>query len=167
MSDTGRVYREAIEVTNALQIARPTLGGETGIELFRMLRLVAYEDIMGKAAGGIVYYAGKKLGRSLGLTSLEEFLELCKQQKIGIIEVPTMKPTQIQVNVYECATCSGLTPVGRTLCHFEGGLIAGAVESILKKKIRARETTCIGGLGHDCCGFDLEVIDEPLPNDLA
>jgi predicted hydrocarbon binding protein len=50
-----------------------------------------------------------------------------------------------------------MTRVGRTLCHLEGGMIAGVVESVTKKKARALEVTCIGGLGHDACGFDVAV----------
>jgi predicted hydrocarbon binding protein len=56
-------------------------------------------------------------------------------------------------------TCSGLSPVGRTLCHFEGGLIAGVVETILGKPVQAKEVSCIGGLGDSTCGFDLQVRD--------
>jgi predicted hydrocarbon binding protein len=50
-----------------------------------------------------------------------------------------------------------MTKVGRTLCHLEGGMIAGVVETVTKKKARALEVTCIGGLGHDACGFDIAV----------
>ena len=32
-----------------------------------------------------------------------------------------------------------------------------AVEAVTKKRTKAREVTCIGGLGHDACGFDLEM----------
>ncbi|MHB9137745.1 MAG: V4R domain-containing protein, partial [Acidithiobacillus ferrooxidans] len=56
---------------------------------------------------------------------------------------------------YECVTCSGMKPVGRTLCSFEGGLIAGVAEGIFKYKVNVREVTCIGGLGHESCGFDV------------
>jgi uncharacterized protein len=145
-----------VDVANALNIVRPTLGDQAGIALYRLLRLVALEDIIGRGAAGTAYVAGKKLGLSLGLTKLEDFLGLCTALKIGIIKVPVLKAEQIHVDVYECVTCSGLKRVGRTLCHFEGGLVAGAVESILKKRTRAHEITCIGGLGHDSCGFDLE-----------
>lgn len=147
--------KNGIEVANALKIARPTLGSGSGVALYRMLRLVAYEEIMGQSAGGIAYYAGKKLGESLGITQLEQFLELCEDQKIGRIKVPVMQKNEIYVDVYECVTCSGLDPVGRPLCHFEGGLIAGVVEGILKRPVKAREHTCIGGLGHESCGFEL------------
>lgn len=144
-----------VGVSNALNIKRPSLGPDAGVALYRLLRLVALEDIIGRGAAGTAYVAGKKLGLNLGLTSLDGFLELCNALKVGIIKVPVLTDSRIHIDVYECVTCSGLQPVGRTLCQFEGGLIAGAVESILKKRTRAMEVTCIGGLGDDACGFDL------------
>lgn len=146
-----------VDVTNALRIVRPTLGDNAGIALYRLLRLVALEDIIGRGAAGTAYVAGKKLGNSLGLTTLESFLELCASLRIGVIKVPVLTESKIHVDVYECITCSGMEPVGRVLCHFEGGLVAGVCEGVLKKRVKAREVTCIGGLGHDACGFDLEV----------
>ncbi len=146
-----------VTAENALRIDRPSLGPEAGIALYRLLRLVALEDIIGRGASGTAYLAGKKLGMNLGLTSLDGFLELCTALKIGIIEVPVLTDTRVHVDVFECVTCSGLKPVGRALCHFEGGMIAGAVEAITKKRTRALEVTCIGGLGHDACGFDLDL----------
>ena len=148
-------YR-AVDVGNALKVVRPSLGNEAGIALYRLLRLVALEDIIGRGAAGTAYIAGKKLGMSLGINKLEDFLALCHPLKIGIIKVPVLRAEKIHVDVYECVTCSGLDRVGRPLCHFEGGLIAGAVEVIVKRRTRAHETTCIGGLGDKACGFDLE-----------
>jgi uncharacterized protein len=147
---------QKVDITNALKIARPTLGDNAGIALYRLLRLVALEDIIGRGAAGTAYVAGKKLGLSLALPKLEDFLALCTSLKIGIIKVPLLTSEKIHVDVYECVTCSGMDRVGRTLCHFEGGLIAGAVEFIVKKRTRAHEITCIGGLGDKSCGFDLE-----------
>lgn len=153
-SKTGR---NRVEVGNALNILRPTLGDDAGLGLYRLLRLVALEDIIGRGASGTAYIAGKKLGASLGITRLEDFLELCKQLKLGVIEVPVLTKNRMQVDVYECATCAGMTPVGRCLCHFEGGLVAGAVETVTGRDVRAKETGCIGGLGHDACSFSLEI----------
>jgi predicted hydrocarbon binding protein len=146
-----------VEVKNALRVVRPQLGNDAGVALYRLLRLVALEDIIGRGAAGTAYVAGKKLGNSLGLKKLEDFLELCSALKIGIIQVPVLTESKIHVDVYECITCSGLQTVGRPLCHFEGGLIAGVVETVLAKRARAREVTCIGGLGHDACGFELAI----------
>ena len=149
--------RTKVEIGNALSVVRPQLGQDAGVALYRLLRLVALEDIIGRGAAGTAYIAGKKLGTSLGLTNLDAFLELCRTLKIGIIKVPLVSQSRIKVDVYECVTCSGLTPVGRPLCHFEGGLIAGVVESVMKKPTKAQEVTCIGGLGHDSCGFDIRL----------
>jgi uncharacterized protein len=149
--------RMRVDVANAMNVVRPTLGDNAGLVLYRLLRLVALEDIIGRGAAGTAYVAGKKLGNSLGLTSLDAFLELCTTLKIGIIQVPVLTESRIHVDVFECVTCSGMETVGRTLCSFEGGLIAGVVETVVKKRARAKEVTCIGGLGHDACGFEIEV----------
>ena len=148
---------QRVNVANALSIVRPTLGDNAGVALYRLLRLVALEDIIGRGAAGTAYVAGKKLGNSLGLTKLEQFLELCSTLKIGIIEVPILTESRIHVDVFECVTCSGMRTVGRTLCHFEAGLVAGVVETVVKKRAKAREVTCIGGLGHDTCGVEVEI----------
>jgi predicted hydrocarbon binding protein len=118
---------------------------------------VALEDIIGRGAAGTAYVAGKKLGLALGITKLEDFLALCAELKIGIIKVPKVSASKLRVDVYECVTCAGMSRVGRTLCHLEGGMIAGVVESVTKKKARALEVTCIGGLGDDACGFDVSI----------
>lgn len=145
-----------VDVTNALRVVRPSLGTDAGVALYRLLRLVALEDIIGRGAAGTAYVAGKKLGMSLGLTEVDQLLELCASLKVGVIKVPIVTPNRVRVEVYECVTCAGLKTVGRPLCHFEGGLVAGALQTIFKQKVRAHETTCIGGLGDDCCGFDLD-----------
>jgi predicted hydrocarbon binding protein len=155
-ADVIQAQNPGVDIGNALNIVRPTLGNESGVALFRLLRLVAMEDSFGRGASAMSYYAGKKLGVSLGIGSLDDFLDLCTSLKIGVVDVPVMTEDKIQVDVYECVTCSGLNPVGRTLCHFEGGLIAGVVEHLLRKRTQAREVACIGGLGDKTCSFDLE-----------
>src|SRR5262249_55593985 len=66
-SKTAEPAPFGIEVANALSIARPTLGNAAGVALYRLVRLVALEDIIGRGASGTAYLAGKKLGKSLGL----------------------------------------------------------------------------------------------------
>jgi len=38
-------------------------------------------------------------------------------------------------------------------CFFEGGIIAGALEKILKKKVKTKQTKSIGGFGDPYCEF--------------
>lgn len=146
-----------VTIDNALQVSRKTLGGEAPIALYRLVRLVAIEEILGRGAASTAYLAGKRLGAALNLPNIEGFLELCNTLKLGRIEVPIKTEHEMRIDVYECVTCSGLTPVGRTLCSFEGGLVAGALQSITGKRAHAKEVTCIGGLGHDACGFRVKL----------
>jgi predicted hydrocarbon binding protein len=144
-----------VDIANALSIVRPQLGDRAGVALYRLLRLVALEDIIGRGAGATAYVAGKKLGQNLGITKLEDFLALCHAISLGVVKVPVMTATRIYVDVYECVTCSGMAPVGRTLCQFEAGLVAGVVQAVTGKPAKAKEMTCIGGLGHDSCGVEV------------
>lgn len=144
-----------VDIANALSIVRPQLGDRAGVALYRLLRLVALEDIIGRGAGATAYVAGKKLGQNLGITKLEDFLALCQAISLGVVEVPVMTASRIYVDVYECVTCSGMAPVGRTLCQFEAGIVAGVVQAVTGKQAKAKEMTCIGGLGHDSCGVEV------------
>lgn len=147
----------AVTVDNALKVARADLGNTAPITLFRLVRLVAFEEILGRGAAGPAYIAGKRLGKALGLPDLDSFLKLCVDLNIGKVKVPKQNAESLYVDVFECVTCSGLETVGRKLCSFEGGLIAGVVEGIVGKPVTATEITCIGGLGHKSCGFDVQV----------
>jgi predicted hydrocarbon binding protein len=151
--DTGANKR--VDIANALSIVRPQLGDRAGVALYRLLRLVALEDIIGRGAGATAYVAGKKLGQNLGITKLEDFLALCAAISIGVVQVPVITASRIYVDVYECVTCAGMQPVGRTLCQFEAGLVAGVIQVITGKRTKAKEMTCIGGLGHDSCGVEI------------
>jgi predicted hydrocarbon binding protein len=159
MTDLAAAKTDAdnrVDIKNALSIIRPKLGDRAGVALYRLLRLVALEDIVGRGAGATAYVAGKKLGVNLGLTKLDDFLALCDAISLGIIDVPVMTASRIHVDVYECVTCSGMKPVGRILCHFEAGLVAGVVQTITGKQTKAKEVSCIGGLGHDTCGVEVQ-----------
>lgn len=144
-----------IDIRNALSIIRPKLGDRAGVALYRLLRLVALEDIIGRGAGATAYVAGKKLGQNLGITKLEDFLALCSAISIGIVKVPVMTSSRIHVDIYECVTCAGMQAVGRTLCQFEAGMVAGVVQNVTGKPTKAKEVTCIGGLGHETCGVEV------------
>jgi len=150
---------EPVTLSNALKIDRPQKGDQVGVGLYRLLRLVALEDILGSGASAITYFSGKKLGQDLKLKTLDDFLALCEELNIGTITTPEMTDTHMHIDIHECITCSGLEPVGRPLCHFEGGLIAGAIETITGKSVTAKEVTCIGGLGDETCGYDLILKD--------
>ena len=151
----GEEAGKRIDIQNALSIVRPKLGDKAGVALYRLLRLVALEDIVGRGVGATAYVAGKKLGVNLGITKLESFLQLCASISLGVVRVPVLTSSRVYVDVFECVTCSGMKPVGRALCQFEAGIVAGVVQTVVGKPTRAKEVTCIGGFGHDSCGVEV------------
>jgi len=147
-----------ITIENAMKVDRPKMGGDIPVGLFRLVRLVAFEEILGEGAAGLAFQAGERLGKSLGIKDLKGLVKACEDLKIGDVKISEESDNKIHVDVYECVTCSGMEPVGRPICHFEGGLIAGAINTILNKKVKVKEVTCIGGLGDETCGFDIDVL---------
>ncbi|WP_457613442.1 V4R domain-containing protein [Methanocaldococcus sp.] len=134
---------------------RHTLGRDIDVAVFRLIRFMDLEKYLGRGAHGVIYECGRELGQSLNPKSIDDIIKFCEEYKIGKIEVVNKNP--IQIRVYECISCSGLPEVGETLCWFEGGFIAGCLEKILNKKVRAKETHC-AGLGDDFCQFEITTL---------
>lgn len=134
---------------------RPILGDNIYITLFRVIRFADLERYLGAGANAVLYASGKEFGESLNLKSIDEIIKFCKDNKIGIVEV--INEDLLRIRFYECITCAGLPKMDKTLCHFEGGFIAGCLEKILGKKVKVKETHC-AGLGNDFCQFEVKVL---------
>jgi len=157
-TELGRLRAETppVDVASALRIARPTLGAEAGVGLYRLLRLVAFDAMAGAEAIATARAAGEKIGRSLGLGKLDDFVALCTSLKLGVVEASVLTESSVRVVVRECIACAGHHGGGERMCHFEGGLVAGAVAAIFRRPVRVRETACQGGCGDDACRFDVD-----------
>jgi predicted hydrocarbon binding protein len=155
--ELSRVRGEApvIDVLSALRVMRPSLGADAGVGLYRLLRLAAFDTMSGAEAVAAARAAGEKIGRSLGIGTLDELLALCRSLKLGVVEVSAADESSVHIMVRECVACAGAHESGQVMCHFEGGLLAGAVASIAKRPVRVRETACQGGCGDDACRFEL------------
>lgn len=139
-----------------LNSERRQLGSTVSIDIFRGLRHISLAKYIGEdAAKSLLYYSGKELGKKLNAKSIEELKEISKKKRLGLISVVDVDPLKIRID--ECVTCYGLPECGKTLCDFEAGIIAGALEKILKCKVVAKETHCFG-LGNDFCQFDVKLI---------
>ena len=142
-----------LNISDVLNHRRPELGNSVSIQVFRVLRHVALDDMIGPGGSGIVYQAGKNIGRALELESIDDFLDWVEKSGIGIPEVENTGNCII-ARVYECVTCSGLPNIGRPVCHFEGGLIAGFLERLFNKRFIAKEVKC-WCLGYEVCEFEI------------
>jgi len=126
---------------------------------FRLVRHSELDRVVGLSAANTLWYnAGKQLGvlaveKGL-IKSLDDLLNFLVNQRIGLVDVYRESNNKARVHVYECISCAGIPNIGRPVCHFEGGLVAGILSKLMNAKARARETHC-WGLGHHFCGFDI------------
>lgn len=146
-----------------LNPARPYMGGLNAddskyVMNFRLVRHSELDRIVGVAAANTLWYnAGKTLGilaveKGL-IRSLDDFLDFVVKQRIGLVEVYKESSNKARIHVYECISCAGIPNIGRPVCHFEGGLIAGVLTKLVGR-CKAVETHC-WGTGYSFCGFDV------------
>jgi len=146
-----------VKLADISKTKRPTLGDEVPVEVFRLLRVIGMYSILGEGSGYTLYLAGKELGEELDVNSIEEFAMLLRRLKIGIMKVLASSDDKIVVRVDECITCSGLPYTGKMICHFEGGIIAGALRKILNRPTKALQTKSHTS-GFDHCEFHVYLL---------
>ena len=159
-TELGRLREEMPvgEVLSALRVARPSLGPDADVGLYRLLRLAAFDPRAGAEGVVAARTAGETIGRSLGLGALDELTALCRSLKLGIVDAFIVDEETVRVAVRECIACAGAHESGEAVCHFEGGLVAGAVAAIFKREVRVREIACQGGCGDDACQFEITFV---------
>jgi len=132
---------------------RAQLDDVTNIKSPRTLALSVQWISVGYASA--LYFAGKKLGtnilaKELKGSDIKSILQslgvLIKDLGIGNFEIVSVGDKKSVARINDSMTAYGMKPVGKAVCYFESGLIAGVLEGKLGKKVTVNETLC-GGLG--------------------
>jgi predicted hydrocarbon binding protein len=155
-----------IEVISSVR--RPNLGEDVPLVIFRSFRLFSgkyLEEILGTRGATVLFQnAGRELGKEIGRTLKEERLDrylerigdFMKEAKVGLLIPESVSDGRIVLSIDECITCSGMKNIGRRICHFETGIVAGLVETFLGKRVKAYETKC-NAMGEGICEVTVEV----------
>lgn len=153
------------------QIDRPELGDTIPLSVFRIFRQFSAQhsiDILGERGVITTFsYAGRMLGLDVGkrlydedfdkyLSSVTEYIY---DAKIGILSLVESDSEKLVFQLGECITCAGMPNLGKKICHFEVGLVAGIAETYLKKRVAATETKCNVN-GDECC--EVTILLDPL-----
>lgn len=139
---------------------RPTVGDTAPVLLWRLVRIIGLNQILGPETEHVIYFTGREIGKMLNVTTVDELVKALSDLKLGNISVPVNTPDSVHIGIEECITCAGIKPpLGRAICQMETGIIAGALETIFPgKKVTGRETMCIGGLGDPICLAECRII---------
>ncbi len=150
------------------QVKRPLLGEDIPILVFRAFRVFVGlhgMDIMGeKGMTALIQNAGRELGKELGETlkheDLDKYLmrviDFVRDAKIGLLVPVEVNQERMVLQLDECITCSGMPNIGKKICQFEVGIVAGLVESYLHKRVKAYETKCNAN-GDNICEVNVEL----------
>ncbi len=146
-----------LDVIGDILVGRPTLGVEN-VKQFRYLRFISllYElsKIIGEeTANGLLYLTAKRIGRELAKTIIgkpskqivNKLLDLLQEEKIGIFKVKKWNGSLPErIILYEGITASGMLKIGKKVCHYEAGILSGALSELFEADIEVEEVKCWG-----------------------
>ncbi len=150
------------------QVKRPHLGNDVPLIVFRAFRLFTgmyMADIVGeKGTVNLLQNAGRAFGREVGILLkdekvdryLERVASYVEENKVGLVIPVEVCDERIVLQLDECITCSGMPNIGQRICHFEVGFVAGAVEVLSGKRLRAYESKC-NAMGEGVCEVVVEL----------
>ena len=137
---------------------RPNLGELTYVAVYRLMhysiRDVLDDKFGSEKAEEILKESGKLVGYELCRNELDikkpfnEFISelrtLLIDMKIGVlrIEMTDLKKMSFVITIAEDLECSGLPLMGRSVCEYDEGLIAGIFNYYYKKEFDVEETDC-------------------------
>jgi len=143
---------------------RLTMGNKISLTYYRVIRLMVIRELLGFTLSSKIFYqAGKRIGNRMGFKSLDDLVNAFSEMIIGKTQLVEVTNTKIVAVEDECGTCSGLPKVGEPLCFFEGGFIAGGLESIFDKDASVVETKC-WGLGDQICQWEATLYEKGTLN---
>lgn len=102
----------------------------------------------------IYYHTAKNIGSRLNVTDYNSLSDKIMELGIGEIVITDMTDNKIIFRLFDCFTCSDMKHLGKPICYFEAGILAGAVSSIRKQNMDANEVKC-NALGDDFCEFEV------------
>ncbi|MEG1836557.1 MAG: 4-vinyl reductase [Synergistaceae bacterium] len=89
---------------------------------------------------------------------IAEFQKILAEEKVGILRVERLdeKTGSVVLTVEEDLDCSGLPPIGETVCNYDEGFIAGVFEAYTKQKYIVKEIDC-WATGSRVCRFNADI----------
>lgn len=129
---------------------RPTLGALAPVAAFRTIRLGAMSGVAGTGLNGAVYLAGRRWAASLTFASPADLFRTMTELRLGVPRLVSQNADQLEIELRESLSGSGLPAVGEALCYFEAGFLAGALAGLTQRRVQVRETACWGTSAQQC-----------------
>jgi predicted hydrocarbon binding protein len=146
---------------------RPVLGNDIPLLVFRVFRHFSagyVEEVLGRGAAVVFQNGGRDLGREAGTMLwkgdateyLKAVCQFVRDSRIGLLTPREVSDRLLVVDLDECITCAGMANIGKRICQFEVGFVAGVAEVLVKRKTKAIETKCNAN-GEGTCQVTVEL----------
>ncbi len=100
------------------------------------------------------YELGKRLVKMRMIRSVDDIPYAFALAGIGLVDIVYESCNKMEIDIFECLSCFGSKPTGRTMCSFEAGALRGVLEELVGKN-SVEELKC-WGLGDAYCRFRIE-----------
>lgn len=167
------LYSFGWESIGDLKEGRPDLGDTTSVTAYRLLqfslRHVLEERLGVDEADAMLRRAGRLAGKEFAATQLdrgksaEEYLNEAvrrmRELRIGTLSVEKadLSKMELTLTVSEDLGCSGTPVLGRPICSFDEGFIAGIFERFAGREFAVKEIDC-WATGAKVCRFAVRPI---------
>jgi len=149
------------------KVHRPVLGEDIPIFVFRAFRHFTANyvtQMLGRSATTVFQNAGRDLGRDAGALlkrpTLDEYLKevvtFTTNLRIGNLKPVEINQKHMILGLEECITCVGMDNIGKRICHFEVGFVAGIVEAFTGTRVRGHESKC-NAAGEGICEVTIDL----------
>lgn len=140
-----------LDLHGIMNVERPSLGNTVPVHIYRTVRLFALREALGAdVSSAVLKICGRSAAARLGISTVPELVQTMNQFCLCRAEIESESSRKVVITAEECATCAGVPPIGEPLCHFESGLIEGALSGALAQQVQVTETEC-WGLGDRIC----------------
>ena len=159
MSEKQRKYEFAWDIIGSdLALSRPSLGGNTSIEVYRLfqftMRDVIEQNYGTEVADKLFRHAGVLAGKAFydkfctdatdANTLVKRIQDIFKDLGIGIFRVESFNTDTLEAmfTIDEDLDCSGLPDIDDQICVYDEGFIAGILLGFTGKEFEVNEVDC-------------------------
>lgn len=142
------------DLKEIMKSSRKALGTNIHPFLFSIFKLLAIRGLVRGRMSYSAYHTGKDMGENLGIKNTKDLQKFFKKLGLGKLTVVRCKDDDVVIKLFDDITCMGLKNLNKPICFFEAGLLAGALEKLLRVRVDLEETKC-KAMKHSCCQFEL------------
>jgi len=155
----GDVKEPRISLLTICNQMKKRVGGSVPLVLFSIFRMFALKNLLRGRMHLTAYTVGKQLGLSLKAASKADLIKELSKFEVGRISIDRLDNEGVRIRIDGTITSMGIKNSHQPICFFERGLLSGALEKLLKRRVDMIEERC-SSQGENTCIFKASLKEE-------